>query len=89
MRVIFEYEVHNRYAEQKSFWKTIDMPSAPTRALVFNDSDFTFQTDREVMYNFEDQSYFVRVVDHCTDTDMYSSTIETLISRGWSEGPVE
>jgi REP element-mobilizing transposase RayT len=81
--VTFQYEVTDRMGKTiYSAWKTIQMSNAPTQELVFNDGDFTWQANRSIIYNFLDDSYFVRTVNDSPvePIENYATMFEEL---GW------
>lgn len=63
-----------------SYWKEIEMPAAPTREIVFDDENFTFTPNREIIYNILEQYYYVRIVRR--GGDAYTATLEKL---GWEK----
>jgi hypothetical protein len=84
--VTFQYEITDNMGMLiYSYWKTIKMSNAPTPDLVFNDGDFIWQANRQIIYNFEDDSYFVRTVQASPvePTESYATMFDKL---GWSDG---
>jgi hypothetical protein len=84
MKVTFQYEITNHIGRTiYSFWKDIEMSNAPTQDLVFEDGNFTWQTNRAIQYSFKDDSYFVRTVQPSPvePLENYATMFEKL---GWT-----
>jgi len=83
MKVQLQYEVTDK-TERASFWKEIDMPSAPTRQIVFDDNDFTFEPNRSIIYSIDSQTYFVRTVTDISGTaDTMDGFKKMMVKLGW------
>lgn len=59
------YELQDNKGEKiKHYFKGIGMLAAPTAELTFSDGDFTFTTNRSVIYDINTQTYYLRFVEY-------------------------
>ncbi len=86
MTVEFQYELCDQKGTTlKSFWKEVQMSSAPTSNVTYQDEDYTWQANREVMYNLNNDSYFVRTVQYTADPTDAQEMADMLTELGWTE----
>lgn len=86
VKVTIQFEIQDRMGRgKKSFWKDIEMPSAPFPGLVIDDNDIEIVMDqRSIFYQVRDGSYYYRkVVYEAADTDDPWEPI--LLKEGWKK----